>query len=125
MSKFIIDTEFRGIAGARAYHAANTLLRSFYYLPSNPRTDFKEMCDWFDMLDDEKKSEVLLDAVNHGAMLEDYEVHALLIFAKDQNGVPLSKEVVAGLDPFTIHEALHQVSCEIFKKKVFFYQTTK
>jgi hypothetical protein len=125
MNKFTIDTEFKGIAGARAYHSANTLLRSFYYLPSNSRLDFKEMCDWFDESSDEIKLQVLTDAVHHGAMLEDYEVQSLLIFAKDKNNISMTKEVIGSLDPFTIHEALIEVSLEIFKKKVFFYQTSK
>ena len=126
MNKFTIDTEFRGIAGARAYHAALTFVRSIYYLPMIcPERDYFKAVDWFDALSDEDKRKMLKVAIDDGAMLSDEEIYALLGFAKDANGVPLGKEVVKNLSPFDINEALLDVSCEIFKKKVFFCQMSK
>ncbi len=126
MNKFTIDTEFRGIAGARAYHAALTFVRSIYYLPMIcPERDYFKAVDWFDMLSDEDKRKMLKVAIDDGAMLSEDEIHALLLFAKDQNNVPLGKESVKQLSAFEISEVLLDVACEIFKKKVFFYQTNK
>ena len=126
MSKFIVDTEFRGIMGARAYHAALTFVRSIYYLPMIcPERDYFKAVDWFDLLTDEEKRKVLKVAIDDGAMLSDDEIYALLGFAKDINGVPLGKETIKNLLPFEINEALLDVACEIFKKKVFFYQVNK
>ena len=126
MSKFIIDTEFRGIIGAKAYHAALTFVRSLYYLPMIcPERDYFKAVEWFDTLDEEQKRKMLKVAIDDGAMLNEEEIHAVLHFAKDQNGVPLGKETVKNLTAFEINEALLDVCCEIFKKKVFFYQTSK
>jgi len=126
MSKFTIDSEFRGIAGARAYHAALTFVRSIYYLPMIcPERDYFKAVDWFDTLEDEEKRKILKVAIDDGAMLNEEEIHAMLIFAKDQNGVPFGKESVKNLTAFEINEALLDVACEIFKKKVFFCQTSK
>lgn len=126
MNKYKIDTEFRGINGARAYHAALTLVRSIYYLPMIcPERDYFKAVDWFDMLPDDDKRKMLKVAIDDGAMLSEEEIYSILIFAKDKNGVPLGKEVIKNLSAFEINEALLDVSCEIFKKKVFFYQTNK
>tara|TARA_R110000851_G_scaffold184676_2_gene334038 strand:- start:3248 stop:3625 length:378 start_codon:yes stop_codon:yes gene_type:complete len=125
MSKFIINTEFRGIAGVRAYHAALTLQRSIYYTPICPHTDYVKATEWFDELVDDEKRRILKVAIDDGAELDAEEIHAILLFAKDQNGVPLGKESINGLEAFAIHDALLDVVCEIFKKKVFFYQTNK
>jgi len=126
MSNYTIDTEFRGINGARAYHAALTFVRSIYYLPMIcPERDYFKAVDWFDGLQDDEKRKMLKVAIDDGAMLSEEEIHAILLFAKDKNGVSLRKEVVKNLSAFEINEALLDVSCEIFKKKVFFYQTNK
>lgn len=126
MSKYIIDTEFRGIAGARAYHAVLTFVRSIYYLPMIcPERDYFKAVDWFDTLSDEEKRKALKVAIDDGAMLSDDEIHAVLAFAKDQNGIPFGKENVINLSAFEISEILLDVACEIFKKKVFFCQTSK
>lgn len=126
MSKFKIDTEFRGIAGARAYHSALALVRSLWYIPKDvDHATFKEMSDWFDMLDYDNKRKYLKLAVEDGAMLEDKEIEALLKFARDENGVPICKENIENLTPFEIHELILEVSWEILKAKVFFCQTNK
>lgn len=125
MSNFVVDPNFRGIQGARAYHAALTLVRSFYYLPTNKITNFAEMCGWFDTLEKEKRREVLHEAIHHGAMLEADEIEALLCFAKDKNGIPIKKESIKNFTPFEINEALLEVSSEIFEQKLFFCQTNK
>jgi hypothetical protein len=126
MSKFTIDTEFRGIAGARAYHAALTFVRSIYYLPMIcPERDYFKAVDWFDLLPEEEKRKILKIAIDDGAMLNEDEIYSILSFAKDINGVPLGKETIKNLEAFEINEVLLDVSCEIFKKKVFFYQTNK
>lgn len=126
MNKFTIDTEFRGIAGAKAYHSALTLVRSIYYLSMIcPETDYYKAVDWFDGLGEEEKRKVLKVAIDDGAQLSEDEIHSMLIFAKDQNGVPLGKESVKNLTAFEIHEALLDVACEIFKMKLFFCQTNK
>lgn len=126
MSKFIIDTEFRGIAGARAYHAALTFVRSIYYLPMIcPERDYFKAVDWFDTLEEEEKRKMLKVAISDGALLDEEEIFALLYFAKDANKVPLGKESIKNLEAFEINDILLDVACEIFKKKVFFYQTSK
>ena len=126
MSKFIIDTEFRGINGVRAYHAALTFVRSIYYLPMIcPERDYSKAHDWFDLLSDEDKRKFLKIAIQDGAMLSEEEIYSLLSFAKDENGIPVKKEVIKHLQAFEITEILLDVACEIFKKKVFFYQTNK
>lgn len=126
MSKFQIDSEFRGITGAKAYHGALTLVRSVYYLPMIcPERDYFKAVDWFDGLEDDQKRKVLQVAVNDGALPTDEEIHAMLSFASDQNGVKLGKESIKNLSAFEIHEALLDVACEIFKKKVFFCHKTK
>jgi hypothetical protein len=126
MSKFTIDIEFRGIAGARAYHAALTFVRSIYYLPMIcPERDYFKAVDWFDLLPEEEKRKILKIAIDDGAMLNEDEIYSILSFAKDINGVPLGKETIKNLEAFEINEVLLDVSCEIFKKKVFFYQTNK
>lgn len=128
MNKFTVDTSFKGINGARAYHAALTLHRSLWHIPfAVPKhiTDFFQMSEWFDLLEEEEKRKILRLAVHDGAMLEEHEVEALLLFAKDQNGVPIGKETIKSLNPFEIHEAILDVACEIFKTRLFFYQTSK
>jgi len=125
-NKFTIDTDFRGINGARAYHAALTLIRSLWHIPfATEHADFYEMSNWFDMLPDDEKRKYLRLAVNDGAMLEEREIEALLLFAKDVNGVPIGKETIKNLNPFEIHDAILDVACEIFKVRLFFYQTNK
>jgi len=126
MSNFSIDTEFRGINGAKAYHAALTFVRSIYYLPMIcPERDYFKSHEWFDGLEDEEKRKVLKVAIQDGAMLSDEEIYALLSFAKDKNGIQIGKEIVKHLSPFEINDILLDVVCEIFKKKVFFYQTSR
>lgn len=126
MPKFVIDKEFRGIAGAKAYHSALALIRSLWYIPKDvEHNTFKEMSDWFDMLDDENKRKYLKLAVEDGAMLEEKEIESLFKFAKDENGVPFGKENIENLTPFEIHDLILEVACEILKAKVFFYQTNK
>lgn len=126
MSNFQIDSEFRGIAGARAYHAALTFVRSIYYLPMIcPERDYFKAVDWFDLLPEEEKRKVLKVAIDDGAMLSEEEIYALLHFAKDKNGVRLGKETIKGMEAFAINDALLEVACEIFKKKLFFCQTNK
>ncbi len=126
MSKFTVDKDFRGINGARAYHAALTLIRSLWHIPfATPHNDFAKMSNWFDELSDEEKRKYLQLAVNDGAMLEEREIEWLLLFAKDKNGIPIGKETIKNLNPFEIHEAILDVACEIFKVRLFFYQTTK
>lgn len=126
MSRFQVDTDFRGINGARAYHAALTLLRSLWHIPfATPHTDFYKMSDWFDELPEDEKRKYLRLAVHDGAMMEEHEIEALLLFAKDQNGVPIVKESIKNLNPFEIHEALLDVACEIFKVRLFFYHKNK
>lgn len=125
-SKFTIDTEFRGIAGVRAFHAAQTLLRSIYYLTMIcPEKDYFKAMEWFDRLEDEEKRKTMSIAISDGALLTEEEIHALLIFAKDQNNIPFGKESVRNLEAFEINEILLDVVCEIFKKKLFFCQTNK
>ena len=126
MSKYKIDTEFKGIAGVKAYHAALTFVRSIYYLPMIcPERDYFKVLDWFDGLEDDLKRQLLKVAIDDGAMPSDEEIHALLFFAKDQNDVPLGKESVKQLEAFEITEIVLDVACEIFKMKVFFCQTSK
>jgi hypothetical protein len=126
MPNFQIDSEFKGIQGARAYHAALTFIRSIYYLPMIcPERDYFKAHDWFDGLEEEEKRKVLKVAIEDGAMLNDDEIHSLLYFAKDKNGVRFGKETIKNLEPFEINEILLEVACEIFKKKLFFYQKTK
>jgi len=73
MSDFIIDSEFRGIKGARAYHAALTLIRSIYYLPMIcPERDYFKAHDWFDALSDEDKRKILKVAIEDGASCAKY-----------------------------------------------------
>jgi len=125
-NRFKVNPEFRGINGARAYHAALTLIRSLWHIPfATPHSDFYQMTDWFDLLPDEEKRKYLKLAVHDGAMLEEHEIESLLGFALDQNEIPIGKETIKNLNPFEIHEAILDVACEIFKKKVFFYQTNK
>ena len=126
MSKYTIDTEFRGITGAKAYHAALTFVRSIYYLPIIcPERDYFKLVDWFDGLDDEMKRKLLKVAIDDGAINNDDEIYSLLSFAKDQNSIPFGKESINNLTPFEIKDIILDVACEIFKKKVFFYQTNK
>ena len=126
MSNFTVDTEFRGINGAKAYHAALTFVRSIYYLPMIcPERDYFKAIDWFDELSDEDKRKMLKVAIDDGALLSDEEIYALLACAKDSNGIKLGKEAVKHLSAFEISEALLDVACEIFKKKVFFYRNRK
>jgi hypothetical protein len=126
MSKYTIDSEFKGIAGVKAYHAVLTFVRSLYYLPMIcTERDYFKAIEWFDLLSDEEKRKVLKIAIDDGAMLTDEEIHSVLIFAKDQNNVSFGKESVKSLNAFEINEILLDVACEIFKKKVFFYQTNK
>lgn len=126
MSNFQIDSEFRGILGARAYHAALTFVRSIYYLPMIcPERDYFKAVDWFDLLEEEEKRKVLKVAVDDGAMLSEDEIYSLLYFAKDKNGVRLGKETVKSMEAFQINEAILEVACEIFKKKLFFCQMNR
>lgn len=127
MSKFTItEKEFKGIAGAKAYHSALALIRSLWYIPKDIDHDsFVEMSNWFDKLDDENKRKYLKLAVEDGAMLQPEEIESLLKFAKDENGVPICKENIENLTGFEIHDLILNVSCEILKSKVFFYQTNK
>lgn len=126
MSKFVIDKEFKGIAGLRAYHAALTFVRSIYYLPMIcPERDYFKAVDWFDTLSEDEKRKMLKVAIDDGAMLSEDEVYAILLFAKDENGIPLIKESIKNFEAFEISEALLDIACEIFKKKVFFYQASK
>lgn len=126
MSKFQIDTEFKGIAGARAYHSAQIFVRSLYYLPMIcTERDYYKAVDWFDLLPDEEKRKVLKIAIDDGAMLKEEEIQAILVFAKDQNGISFGKETIQNLTPFEIKDALLEVCLEIFKKKVFFYQMNR
>jgi len=126
MSNFQIDSEFRGIAGARAYHAALTFVRSIYYLPMIcPERDYFKAVDWFDLLEEEEKRKVLKVAVDDGAMLSEDEIYSLLYFAKDKNGVRLGKETIKSMEAFEINEAILEVACEIFKKKLFFCQMSR
>lgn len=83
------------------------------------------MSDWFDELPEDEKRKYLRLAVHDGAMMEEHEIEALLLFAKDQNGVPIVKESIKNLNPFEIHEALLDVACEIFKVRLFFYHKNK
>ena len=126
MSKYKIDTEFRGITGAKAYHAALTFVRSLYYMPMIClERDYFKAVEWFETLDEDQRRKVLKVAIDDGAMLEDDEIHALLFFARDQNDVHLGKESINGLEAFEISEVILDVCCEIFKKKVFFCQMSK
>ena len=83
------------------------------------------MSNWFDGLDDENKRKYLKLAVEDGAMLQPEEIESLLKFAKDENGVPICKENIENLTGFEIHDLILNVSCEILKSKVFFYQMNK
>ena len=126
MSKYKIDTEFKGIAGAKAYHAALTFVRSIYYLPMIcPERDYFKAVSWFDSLDDKQKRKMLKVAIDDGAMLSEEEIQALLFFARDKNDIPYGKESINDLEAFEISDILLDVSCEIFKKKVFFCQMNK
>jgi len=126
MSKYIIDTEFKGIKGAKAYHSALSLVRSLWYIPKDvDHKTFKEMSDWFDSLNDEERRKYLKLAVEDGAKLEDKEIAEMLAFASDSNGIPICKENINNLSPFEIHDLILDVACNIFKSKVFFYQTSK
>lgn len=126
MSKFEIDTQFKGLKGAKAYHSALSLVRSLWYIPKDvDHQTFEEMTGWFDQLNDDEKRKYLKLAVEDGAELTDQEIQSLLIFAKDQNGIPFGKENIENLTPFEIYETIIDVACNIFKLKVFFYQTNK
>ena len=122
----MIDTEFKGIAGAKAYHVALSFVRSLYYLPMIcPERDYFKAHEWFDELSDDDKRKVLKVAIDDGAMLSEEEILSLLVFAKDINNIPIGKEAIKNFSPFEINEILLDVACEIFKKKVFFYRNNK
>lgn len=124
--KYTIDTDFKGIAGVKAFHAANTIVRSLYHMAIIfPNKDFFEAVDFFDLLPDEEKRKYIKIGISDGALLNEDEIYSLLIFAKDQNGVPIGKEIIKNLTPFEINEIILEVICEIFKKKVFFCQMSK
>lgn len=133
MPNFTIETNFKGINGAKAYHTALTLIRSLWHIPfATPHSKFEDMCNWFDELPDESdnpdeatKRKMLKLAVNDGVMLEEKEIESLLIFAKDQNNIPCGKEIIKNLTAFEINDLILDVVCEIFKQKVFFYRKNK
>lgn len=126
MSNYKIDTEFKGIAGVKAYHSALTFVRSIYYLPMIcPERDYHKAVEWFDLLEEKEKRKALKVAIEDGAMLSEEEIYSLLFFARDENNVPIGKETIKNLTPFEINDIILDVACEIFKKKVFFYQMSK
>ena len=127
MSKFTItEKEFKGIAGVKALHAALALRRSLWYIPKDIDHDsFVDMSNWLDGLDDEDRRKYLKLAVEDGAMLQKEEISSLLIYAKDEHGVPICKENIENLTAFEINDIVLEVSCEILKAKVFFYQKNK
>ena len=126
MSKFEIDTEFNGLKGAKAYHSALSLVRSLWYIPKDvDHQTFEEMTGWFDQLNEDEKRKYLKLALEDGAELTDQEKQSLLFFAKDQNGIPFGKENIENLTCFEIYDTIIDVACNIFKVKVFFYQTNK
>lgn len=114
-------SEIKGVKGLYAFKALQTLLLSYFMLPEfrQPKETYTEFLKRFSEMGEKEQRETLKTAL-YFAGIDENEILALCLFAKDPNGVPYGKSNLANLEIEELFAIIIDVCMAIVKIKVFF-----
>lgn len=114
-------SEIKGVKGLYAFKALQTLLFSYFMLPEfrQPKETYTEFLKRFSAMGEKEQRETLKTAL-YFAGIDENEILALCLFAKDPNGVPYGKSNLANLEIEELFAIIIDVCMAIVKIKVFF-----
>jgi hypothetical protein len=107
----------KGFKSLRAFNAFSALLMGLKMLPAYIGEDYETFYAGFGDKTEDEKEKFLRQAVAFVQLQED-EVEAILSFATDKNGVPLSKANQKNLGPEEIFEIIVAVCMDIGRMKI-------
>lgn len=118
-------SEIKGVKGLYAFKALQTLLFSYFMLPEfrQPKETYTEFLKRFSAMGEKEQRETLKTAL-YFAGIDENEILALCLFAKDPNGVPYGKSNLANLEIEELFAIIIDVCMAIVKIKVFFNRRT-
>lgn len=121
MSKHnITKDDLRGLRSPAGFQVLFTLLIGFYSIPTfGENKPFDVFVKEFEQMPREKRREILAKAVCITPLKEEEYLNTLC-FAKDENGIPYSKENVENLPYSEIMEIVIDVCLAFSDCKVFF-----
>lgn len=107
----------KGFKSLKALNAFHTLLLGFKMLPAYIELSYEKFHQDFQGKSESEKEKVLREAVLFVQLAED-EVEALISFATDKNGIPLSRMNMKNLGPDELHEIIVAVCMEIGRIRI-------
>lgn len=116
----ISQNDLRGIKTPAAFQVLFTLLLGYFQVPAlNQMLDFEKFVEVFNQADSAEKEKILRKAVAIVPLTQD-EMLSVLYFAKDSNGVRISRENIDNLKYDEIFNYIVEVCLAFAETKVFF-----